>query len=270
MGFVFDSRTADMYAAWCASPQGRAMDRFLERAVLRLLDPQPGEKILDIGCGEGNHLLFFKKLGLDIYGVDPSPFILERARGRLGHRHSLQKARAEDLPFSDNDFDLAIMVNTLEFLDDPLLALKEAGRVARRAVFLGVMNHFSWFWISQKTMGLFRESPFSRARFYNLWELKSYVHRVFGDTPVTWTVARSFPSNPGSRLRFIDNSATLRRCPVGLFLGASIPVRYWMQSLQHPLKIGLKKAKHPLVQGVTRSGIHPPGRVGDHEGRLSL
>lgn len=270
MGFVFDANFADLYTSWYKSAHGRALERYVEGSIRRLLDPQPGERVLDIGCGEGNHLLLFNKLGLSINGLDPSPYLLDRARERLGHRCTLKKGTAEDLPFSDNEFDLAVMINTLEFVDDPVEALKEAGRVARRGVFIGVMNHFSWFWFCQKIQGLFKETLFSRARFYNLWELKTYMQQAFGDVPVTWHCVRICPSLLDSTKKSMKDSEKLRHCPFGLFLGISVTMRYWVRTNQHPLKLGLEKAKQPLVPGIGREKVRGLKRAWENEGSLSL
>jgi len=67
MGLIFDIESARRYESWYRSARGRAMDRFVEKAIYELLDPRPKERVLDIGCGSGNHLLFFNKLGIDIY-----------------------------------------------------------------------------------------------------------------------------------------------------------------------------------------------------------
>ncbi|MBW1912155.1 MAG: methyltransferase domain-containing protein, partial [Deltaproteobacteria bacterium] len=90
MSLIFDIRSARLYETWYQSPWGKAMDGFVEKLTPSLLNPQPGERILDIGCGSGNHLLIFNKLGLDISGVDASPYMVSMARERLGDRCSLK------------------------------------------------------------------------------------------------------------------------------------------------------------------------------------
>ena len=270
MGLILDPSIADLYRSWCKSTQGRAMDRFVEESIRGLLDPQPGERVLDIGCGEGNHLLFFSKLGLNISGIDASPYAMERARNRLGHRCTLQEARAEDLPFSDNEFDLAVLINTLEFLDDPLGALIEAGRVAKRGVFIGVMNSFSWFYLGRKLQGLFRKSLFSDTRFFNLWELKGYAHQAFGDAPMTWSCAQVCPSFLGAAPRFFKDSGRLRHCPVGLCLGVAVTIRYWVKTEQNPMKVNLKKAKQSLAGGISIGKAHLLKGASEDERSLSL
>src|SRR5512134_1965349 len=99
MGLIFDARSARLYDAWYRSPQGRAMEKLVTESIPVLLDPQPGEKILDVGCGEGNHLSLFNPYRCDLYGLDASPVMVRRAGERLGNRASLKTGRAEDLPF---------------------------------------------------------------------------------------------------------------------------------------------------------------------------
>ena len=115
MGLIFDENSAGFYESWRRSSQSRAIERSMEQLVLSLIDPEPGERVLDIGCGIGNHLLMFNKLGLNVSGVDASPYMVQEAKSRLGHRSTIKVGMAEDLPFDDNEFDLAVLVNTLEF-----------------------------------------------------------------------------------------------------------------------------------------------------------
>ena len=51
-------------------------------ALLDALDPRPGERILDVGCGFGSTALAAAARGADVHGVDISPPMIERARER--------------------------------------------------------------------------------------------------------------------------------------------------------------------------------------------
>ena len=144
MGRVFDSTFARLYEQWLNSPEGISLDRLSTELIMRLLQPKRGERVLDIGCGTGNHLLIFYRMGLDVTGLDASAYMLDIARSRLGHRASLELGRAEDLPFDDNEFDITTLILTLEFLDDPLAALQEAGRVTRDRIFVAFSIAFRW------------------------------------------------------------------------------------------------------------------------------
>lgn len=227
------------------------MDKLVLESVSTLVDPQPGERILDIGCGEGNHLVLFNSLGLNTSGVDASPYMIRRARKRLGERSALKVGRAEDLPFDDDEFELAVFINTLEFLDDPLPAMREAGRVARRGVFIGAMNSLSWHCLSAKVQGLFGESLFDRITFYNLWELKSHAKQAYGDVPVTWRCARMGAPLIERLCGLLLRGGYLDHYPFGSFLGFYTAMRYWVMSEQHPLKVGLKQAAPSILGGVT-------------------
>lgn len=256
MGYIFDINSARLYESWHNSPHGSTMYRLIEESILTLLDLQPGERILDIGCGAGNHLLLFSKLGLDISGIDASPYMVSRARERLGSRCTLKTGMAEDLPFDDNEFDIAVMIHTLEFLDDPLQALREAGRVARAGVFIGVMNSLSWYYLISKFQGFFCESLFTHGRFYNLWELKSHVEMAFGNVPIAWRSAQIWPRFVFKISGILPGSWNLKYCPLGSFLAMAAKIVYKVKTDNLPLKINLKKTRHSVVNGVTMENLN--------------
>ena len=134
---------ATVHDDWRATSAGRYLDGRIKSLILDLAAPRAGERLLDIGCGSGDHLSLFRKKGCDVTGIDPSPFLLDLARQRLEHRAELRLGRAEDLPFSDNEFDIVTLITSLEFTDDPGRAVAEAIRVCRGRVFIGVMNRYS-------------------------------------------------------------------------------------------------------------------------------
>lgn len=130
------------YEDWYTD-QGRRADR-LEKALLEWLIGhfQDPITILDVGCGTGHFTRWFESIGLRAAGLDISSAMLAEAR-----RHGLRDAVQGDalhLPFEDEAVDLVAMITTIEFLEDPLIALREATRVARKGVFLGVINRESW------------------------------------------------------------------------------------------------------------------------------
>ena len=54
----------------------------LGAAALDLLDPHPGERILDIGCGEGTLTRKIVERGATVLGIDNSPEMIEAARAK--------------------------------------------------------------------------------------------------------------------------------------------------------------------------------------------
>jgi ubiquinone/menaquinone biosynthesis C-methylase UbiE len=158
MGYVFDYNAARQYDDWYQNPKNRFVAELEDELVLRLLEPVRGERVLDIGCGTGRHLLMFSELGLDITGLDASPHMLGIAQRKLGHRVELHEGLAEDLPFEDNSFDIATLITTLEFVDDAQKALQEACRVAENRILLGVLNRYAIKGIERRLRGIFSKS----------------------------------------------------------------------------------------------------------------
>ena len=73
----------------------------LGSAVLDLLDPQAGERILDLGCGDGSLALKLVQLGCEVMGIDSSPEFIEVAQA-LGLDARLGDARDLDFEFVFN------------------------------------------------------------------------------------------------------------------------------------------------------------------------
>ncbi|MBW2709532.1 MAG: class I SAM-dependent methyltransferase [Deltaproteobacteria bacterium] len=247
MGLIFDQNALGFYDTWRQTHQNRVIDKSIEPLVVSLLDPQPGEKVLDIGCGAGNHLIMFSKMGLDISGVDASPQMLEKAKVRLGHKSDFKIGMADDLPFDDNEFDLAVLINTLEFLDNPLSALREAGRVAKKKIFIGVLNSFSWNGFLKTIQGYFGDPLFGQAKLYNLWQLKSLLQLAYGPVPISWQCIRVLPTCLED-FHPLNGDITGWKSPFGFFLGLSATLVYHFQTDNIPLKVRLKTARQPLME----------------------
>lgn len=78
----------------------------LGQPVLELLDPRPGERILDLGCGDGVLTRRLAELGCTVVGVDAGPDMIRAARAlgldaRVIDGHSLPFEREFDAVFSN-------------------------------------------------------------------------------------------------------------------------------------------------------------------------
>jgi ubiquinone/menaquinone biosynthesis C-methylase UbiE len=129
------------YEVWYETT-GRRADR-LEKALLaRLLRDFPyARTMLEVGCGTGHFNRWFSRLGFRSVRLDLSPSMLAEAV-RLGSPPSVL-GDALALPFSNGSFDLVALITTLEFVGDPFQSIREAARVARRGLILGVVNRHS-------------------------------------------------------------------------------------------------------------------------------
>ncbi len=111
------------------------LQRFPPQAIAqKALEGLKARSALDIGTGTGVFAEAFLELGLFSVGVDPRADRLEVARAKVKGARFVE-GRAEALPFPDGSFDLAFFGLSLHHLD-PLAALKEAARVAKRVAVL--------------------------------------------------------------------------------------------------------------------------------------
>jgi SAM-dependent methyltransferase len=154
------------------------------RAVKALL-PENGRG-LEIGVGTGR---FAEPLGIQT-GLEPSSRMREIARKR---GIKVLAGVAEDLPFGDGVFDLALMVMTVCFLDDIHKAFKEANRVLTNGGFFiaGIVDRNNT--IGQMYLKYHDESVFYRlANFLSADEVVKIMRQAgFIDFEFSQTIFRS-------------------------------------------------------------------------------
>ena len=116
-----------------------AYDRFMGRystplapLFADLASVSAGRRALDVGCGPGALTAeLSRRLGAAaVCAVDPSPSFVEAARER-NPGVDVRSAGAEDLPFGDDDFDVALAQLVVQFMDDPVAGVREMRRVTR-------------------------------------------------------------------------------------------------------------------------------------------
>lgn len=133
---------------------GQAMD-FANRRPLRLalaaLDLQPGERVLDAGCGTGAALAVLRRSGaLHCSGIDQSAAMIAAARQRLGPDVPLAVTTIEDLlHLGWPAFDAVLALNVLYFADTGgrmIAALRHALRRGGRLVAYATHRHTMERW----------------------------------------------------------------------------------------------------------------------------
>lgn len=95
---------------------------------------ESGARLLDAGCGTGQFAIEFAGRGCRVTAVDVSPAMIERARVHGAERQIEVEWRVRDLTrLTDPDasFDAVMARVSLQFVPDPLAALRELGRVLR-------------------------------------------------------------------------------------------------------------------------------------------
>src|SRR5688572_20614728 len=108
------------------------------------LDPKPGLRWLDVGCGNGafTEMLVERCAPASVHGVDPSEGQLAYARTRpsLGDAQ-LQQGDAMALPFPHQAFDAAVMPLVIFFVPDPAKGVAEMARVVCPG---GLVAAYAW------------------------------------------------------------------------------------------------------------------------------
>ena len=125
------SRLADAFAARIdTNPYNAFYDR---PAVISLLPPVEGRRVLDAGCGPGVYAEWLAGRGAEVVGVDVCPRMVELARLRLGARaHVVEGDLARLLDFlPPASFDLVVSALALDYIRDWDAAFREFFRVLR-------------------------------------------------------------------------------------------------------------------------------------------
>ncbi|MDI6736151.1 MAG: class I SAM-dependent methyltransferase [bacterium] len=76
-------------------------------------------RILDLGCGNGRHLVYLSKKGFNAYGIDISQKSLQIAQDWLnkkGLQTELKKASVTEIPYPDEYFDIVICMGMLDHI----------------------------------------------------------------------------------------------------------------------------------------------------------
>ena len=241
MGYIFNFHDAVAYEQWFNKPQNRFVFDLEKRLMLDMLKPVRGDSVIDIGCGTGANLSSFVEMGLQVTGLDPSPYMLDVAAKNLGNRVDLHRGFAEDLPFDDNSFNYACLVTTLEFVENPQKAFEEACRITKDKIFIGVLNRYAIKAIQRRIKGMFIKTVYNRAKFFSVWELKQIIRTVLGNVPISWRTICQLPMAHGKIASAIERSSLIQRCPFGAFAGMVVTLvpRYKTKTL--PLRYDVKR-----------------------------
>jgi SAM-dependent methyltransferase len=214
---VSDSAAA-RYDAWYRTPRGAWIGEREFELLRGALAPQPGETLLDAGCGTGYFArLFAQRAGVRVVGLDPDLAWLAFAQG--AGTSACVAARAERLPFRDGSFDLAIAVTSLCFVAAEREALREIVRVTRRRLALGLLNRRSLLYLQKGRGG--GSGAYRGAQ----WHTAAEVRALFAQLPVRDLRLESTIFLPGGGPIARRAEALLpERLPLGAFLLASADV----------------------------------------------
>ena len=107
------------------------------------VDLRAGEEVLDVAAGNGNATLAAARRFARVTSTDYVPELLEKGAERAranGLEVRFQAADAEDLPFADHAFDVALSTFGVMFAPDQARAARELTRVVRGGGRIGLAN----------------------------------------------------------------------------------------------------------------------------------
>jgi SAM-dependent methyltransferase len=159
-----------------------------EKAVLfELADLKRGERILDVGCGDGNYTIpAAQKTGFAV-GLDPSEAMLDAAhRRRGGGETAYVRGTGEMLPFPSDSFDAVLIVTVLCFLPNPQALLQEAHRVLRPGgrLVIGELGRYSTWALRRRIRGMLGDPIWKDARFHSPRNLRVLLKGADFDNPI--------------------------------------------------------------------------------------
>jgi SAM-dependent methyltransferase len=152
-------------AVWSAGGEGydqvsRGIADSIEHCVLRL-NPQPGERVLDLSTGTGWTSRVVARRGALVTGVDIASGLLEVARAKANAEAlpiDYQLGDAENLPFENGAFDAVVSTCGVMFASRPDAAAAEIARVCRKGgrvaltTWLSDGNLFKMFQVMKRYM----------------------------------------------------------------------------------------------------------------------
>lgn len=253
VGYVFSWQDAQSYEDWMRERLGRLAISIEQETIQRIWLARPGQRLLEVGCGSGLFTQWFAERGFQVTGLDPSVPMLNLARLRLPARVSLERGYAEDLPFADNSFDVVALITTLEFVEDPVRALREACRVAREQVLLGVLNKYSLIAWQRRVERLWKPGIYRYARFFGVVELQRLIREALnGPVPIQWRTCLAFPLWTLNILKTLERSPHFQWHPLGHFIAMVVDLQYILRTIQQPLF-------QQIPTGLGASQPHPTG-----------
>ena len=123
----------EKYDRWFETPIGALVKKYENELLLDLLQPRPGEVILDVGCGTGVFTTYILGFGTRVTGLDISYPMLMRAELKAkGYPFRAVSADMRFLPFIDECFDRVVSMTAIEFIADGQAAVEDMFRVTKK------------------------------------------------------------------------------------------------------------------------------------------
>ena len=192
---IITGNTYDKYGS--TNPVVRRLMSAFERTLDQLFEQSDPTSVLDVGCGEGvlvhqwaQRLGDRRVVGIDLQEESIQAGWAERRAPNLEY----QVMHAENLPFAENEFDLASAIEVLEHVPDPEHTLAEMARCAERHLLVSVPREPLWRMLNM-ARGAYWPALGNTPGHLNHWSRRSFVRLLssYGQvaevrSPFPWTM----------------------------------------------------------------------------------
>ena len=175
--WFFNREHTDTYELWYEGRYKRA--EVWQKKVMSQLIANDGriKKLLEFGCGTGRFTRWWKNIGIEAYGGDISPLMLSQAMHLFPG--DLVMADSHHMPFKNHTFDAVAFITTFEYYKDPGKVIREAARVGKYGIAMGMMNRNSPKVVRRRVQQVFGKNPFYvTATFYTPSTLQKIIHEA--------------------------------------------------------------------------------------------
>lgn len=185
--WFFNRKYTDTYEKYYDGPYKRA-EVWQKNILEQLISGDKRVKtLLEFGCGTTRFTCWWKDIGIEATGGDISPFMLSQALHRFNG--DLVMADSHYLPFKDHTFDSLAFITTFEYYKDPVKVLREAARVGKYGIIMGMMNRNTPKLIRRRTQQFFGKNEFYvTATFYTPQKLINIINKALDgrDYSIEW------------------------------------------------------------------------------------
>lgn len=168
------NKIADKYSI---SHDGKFVEPMYDEVINRIRELNP-KSILDVGCGTGIVLSYFKDKGIELYGLDISEKMIEEARRNLGEGVQLKVGDSESMPWEDNSFDIILCNASFHHYPNPKTALSEMNRLLKPNGTLIIGDPAAPVIIRQLINGCLKYSDGGDFKIYNRREIEKLLEET--------------------------------------------------------------------------------------------
>jgi 2-polyprenyl-3-methyl-5-hydroxy-6-metoxy-1,4-benzoquinol methylase len=186
--------TYDKYGS--TNPVVRRLMAGFERTLDELFTKAAPQSLLDVGCGEGVLVeKWARRIPGRVVGIDlEDPHLQAEWAKRQVDNLEYRVMKAENLPFADDEFEVASAIEVLEHVPDPEHTVAEMARVASRYLLVSVPREPLWRALNM-ARGAYLKDLGNTPGHLNHWSKRSFVSLlskhgtvVEARSPFPWTM----------------------------------------------------------------------------------